>query len=88
MNREQIKIKIIEILNNQLSVGHVEFTTDLNENTSLMDIGFDSLDHVEVIMAIEETFNIKIDEDTQTRLQTFGDLIGIVCDELGVNDNA
>lgn len=47
---------------------------DVAENANLSEspIGADSLDHVELIMALEETFDIEIGEDDAEKLTTAG----------------
>ena len=42
------------------------------------DLGADSLEVVEVIMHLEETFNVKIKEEDQEKLLTIGDLVAYV----------
>lgn len=39
------------------------------------DLGADSLDAWEIVMAVEERFDIEIDDRTAAQLQTFGDLV-------------
>ncbi|MEO8483090.1 MAG: acyl carrier protein [Acidobacteriota bacterium] len=42
------------------------------------DLGADSLDLVEVVMAAEEEFDIEIDDDTAEMCTTFGRLVDVV----------
>jgi acyl carrier protein len=59
MNDEQVK----EIIAKQLGVNIAEVTP---EASFVEDLGADSLDTVELVMAFEETFNIEIpDEDAE-----------------------
>ncbi len=44
----------------------------------LDDLGADSLDVVELVMAFEEEFNIEIPEEAQESIQTVGDAIKFV----------
>ena len=49
------------------------------------DIGMDSLDGVELVMAIEEEFAIEIpDEDAVDNIATFGDALNYMAKRLGV----
>ena len=51
----------------------------LNLDTSLMnDIDADSLDAVEIIMAIEEEFGIEIPDEEAEKFQLVGDLVNYV----------
>ena len=45
------------------------------------DLGLDSLDHVEVIMAIEDEFQFEIPDKDAEKLMTPGDIIKYVCDK-------
>ena len=50
----------------------------INEETALKDIDMDSLDLVEIIMAVEDTFGITIDSEQEENIHTVGDLIALV----------
>jgi len=63
--------RIRGLVSEQLGVSISEVTSDAN---ILDDLGADSLDVVEMVMAIEETFDIEIsDEDTEA-MRTIGDV--------------
>ncbi|HEY8436876.1 MAG TPA: acyl carrier protein [Haloplasmataceae bacterium] len=67
--------KVIEIVANELSVPKDE----LNENTNLQDdLNADSLDAVELIMAIEDEFGIEISDDDAQSLRTIGDIVNYI----------
>lgn len=64
--------KIIEILAKQLNVSpdKITLSSELTE-----DLGMDSLDSIEIVMALEEEFGIEIpDEDTE-RLKKVNDIV-------------
>ena len=42
------------------------------------DLGADSLDIVELVMAFEEEFSIEIPDDAAEKIQTVGDAIGFI----------
>ncbi len=42
------------------------------------DLGADSLDTVELVMAFEEEFGIEIPDDAAENIQTFGDAVGYI----------
>lgn len=44
------------------------------------DLGADSLDIVELVMAFEEEFSIEIPDDAAEKIQTVGDAIGFIKD--------
>lgn len=64
--------KIKEIIVDELGVNaeDVQLTSDLNE-----DLGADSLDAVELIMAIEEEFDIEIPDEVAGGMKTVQDII-------------
>ena len=67
--------EIKDIIIDQLQVDESEVTMDTN---LIKDLSADSLDAVEIIMAIEEEYGIEIpDEDAET-FQTVGDLVKYV----------
>lgn len=52
---------------------------DLSMDKSIIeDLGADTLDHVEIIMAIEEEFGICVVDEEADRINTVGDLVDIV----------
>ncbi len=58
-----VEEKVKEIIAKQLGVGAAEVTP---EASFVEDLGADSLDTVELVMAFEESFNIEIpDEDAE-----------------------
>ena len=69
--------KIKDILANQLDMDENELDA-INEETALKDIEMDSLDLVEIIMAVEDTFGITIDSEQEENIHTVGDLIALV----------
>ena len=47
-------------------------TMDINENTTFEDLGFDSLDKVDLMMQVEEKFGITLGDDIA--VSTMGEL--------------
>lgn len=65
------KVKQIIISNLQLNENE-----KITENSSFTeDLGADSLDVVELVMALEEEFDIEISDNDSEKLNTFGDVI-------------
>jgi acyl carrier protein len=50
----------------------------MTEEARLTDLGADSIDLCEVIMSLEEKFNINIDDRDAQRLVTIGDTIAFI----------
>ena len=70
--------KIKEIIIEQLGVEEDDITMD----THLMkDLEADSLDAVEIIMAIEDEYGIEIPDEVAEKFQTVGDLVHYVENE-------
>ena len=47
------------------------------------DLGADSLDNVELVMAFEEEFDIEIPDDAAEHIQTVGDAVKFIGERLG-----
>ena len=61
--------KVKEIIVEQLGVDADEVTS---EASFINDLGADSLDTVELVMALEEEFNIEIPDEEAEKLDTVG----------------
>ncbi|MBQ8600162.1 MAG: acyl carrier protein [Clostridia bacterium] len=68
---EKVKAIIVE----QLSISDADMITN---DTTLEDLGADSLDMVEVIMAIEDEFDVQIKDEDLENLKSVGDLINYI----------
>lgn len=75
-----IKEKIIDLLADKLSFEKSEI--DENQNF-VEDLGADSLDMVEIVMGVEEAFNLKIADEDIVGVKTVKDLIEKVKTLLG-----
>ena len=64
--------KVKAIVVEQLGVDEAEVTID---STFIDDLGADSLDIVELIMAFEEEFNVEIPEDVAEKIKTVKDTV-------------
>lgn len=67
-----VQDKITEIIVEQLGVKPEEVTA---EASFVDDLGADSLDTVELVMALEEEFGIEIPDEDAEKIQTVGDAI-------------
>jgi acyl carrier protein len=70
--------KIKEIISRQTDIDEEK----LGEDTTLEDIVADSLDIVEMLMEIEEAFDIDISDEDAKKLSTVGELCGYIEDKL------
>ncbi|MCL7928360.1 MAG: acyl carrier protein [marine benthic group bacterium] len=64
--------KVREIIANELGV-EIEKVTDAA--SFVEDLGADSLDTVELVMAFEEEFSVEIPDEDAEKMQTVGDAI-------------
>ena len=67
--------KIKEIIIEQLQVDESEITMETN---LMKDLSADSLDAVEIIMAIEDEYGIEIPDEEAESIQTVQDLVRFV----------
>ena len=67
--------KIKKIVAEHLGVDIAKVT---NESSFVDDLGADSLDQVELVMAFEEAFNIEIPDDAAEKIVTVNDAIAYV----------
>ena len=77
---EEIREKVFGIISEQLDV-EVEKITPEREFTP-EDLGADSLDRIELVMAFEKAFEIEIPDEKAERIKTVGQAIGILREEL------
>ena len=70
-----VEDKVKEIIVEQLSVDGAEVTPTAS---FIDDLGADSLDTVELVMALEEGFSIEIPDDAAEKITTVGDAIGYI----------
>lgn len=69
MTKEEILAKIKGVVSEKLNVGEDQVTFDAK---FVEDLGADSLDQVELIMAMEDEFECKIPEEEAEKLTTVG----------------
>ncbi len=75
-----VEDRIKEIIADQLGVELEKITP---EAKFVDDLGADSLDVVELIMAFEEEFGIEIPDEDAEKIQTVGDVINYLKEKVG-----
>jgi acyl carrier protein len=58
---------------------------ELADGATMQDLGIDSTELVEIIVALEKRFSISIDSEIQDTLTSVGDLVSRVSDLLATN---
>lgn len=71
MDGAAMKDKIVEIISNQLGIDHGDVTP---EASVVDDLGADSLDVVELVMALEEEFNLEIPDEEAEKIKSVNDI--------------
>ncbi len=71
----EIAERVKKIVVEHLSVAEEKITP---EASFIDDLGADSLDTVELVMAFEEEFGIEIPDDAAETIQTFGDAVNFI----------
>ena len=72
---ENITEKVTEIIVEQLGVSADQVKPESN---LIEDLGADSLDAVELVMAVEEEFGIEVPDEEAEKLRSVGDIISHV----------
>ena len=79
MSSEEVFEKVKEIIVEQLGVAETSVTM---EASFIDDLGADSLDIVELIMAIEEAFKLEIPDTDAEKVVTVGDVVDYIKDNI------
>ena len=80
MSQDAILEKVRSIVSEQLSVDSGEVKLDSNFQN---DLGADSLDTVELVMALEEAFDIEIPDEAAEGIATVGDAVKYIDEKQG-----
>ena len=79
MNTEEIFDNVKKIIVDQLGVQEASVT---KEASFIDDLGADSLDIVELIMALEEEYDIEIPDEDAEKVSTVGDVVEYIKDHI------
>jgi acyl carrier protein len=79
MSSSEIEARVIDIVSEQMGVSKDQITRD---TSFIKDLNADSLDVVELVMELEEEFDINIPEDAQEKIQTVGQACDFIDKEL------
>ena len=78
MSEKSIEEKVKDIIVEQLGVNPEQVTP---QASFIEDLGADSLDTVELVMAFEEEFNVEVPDEDAEKLQTVGDVVTYITDK-------
>ncbi|MBX5466238.1 MAG: acyl carrier protein [Firmicutes bacterium] len=76
-SREEVAEKVKAIIVDQLGVDEDEVTM---ESSFIEDLGADSLDIVELIMALEEEFGLEIPDEEAEKISIVNDAVDYICE--------
>ena len=79
MSTEGVFEKVKKIIVDQLGVAEASVTM---ESSFIDDLGADSLDIVELVMALEEEFDIEIPDSDAEKVVTVGDVVDYIKDNV------
>jgi len=79
MGTEEVFEKVKSIIVEQLGVAEASVT---EEASFIDDLGADSLDIVELVMALEEEFDIEIPDSDAEKVVTVGDVVDYIKDNI------
>ncbi len=80
MSDKSIEARVKDIIVDQLGVSADQVTA---EAKFVEDLGADSLDTVELVMAFEEEFDIEVPDEEAEKLQSVGDVITYITNQQG-----
>ena len=72
MAMDEVRRKVVDIIANQLGVDKEQITPGANV---IDDLGADSLDIVELVMALEESFDLEIPDEDAEKIRTVQDIL-------------
>lgn len=81
MDRESIKKELLKIIDPYID--EKELTTDVSESSDLInDLNINSAHMVDIVLDIEEKFDIMIEDDFISKMDTVGDALDIITEKL------
>jgi acyl carrier protein len=80
---ENLEERVKKIIVEQLAVDAAEVTPQAQ---FVQDLGADSLDTVELVMALEEEFDIEIPDEDAEKIKTVGDAVTYIKEKSGKKD--
>lgn len=75
LSKEEIKTRVTKIVSEQLGVEEAKITDD---SKFMEDLGADSLDTVELVMALEDEFHCEIPDEEAEKLKSVGEALSYI----------
>ena len=79
MTREEIQQELLSIVGDQLG----QPIESIEDDATFTSLGADSLDMVEMIMRVEEKFEIQIEDKDAEECKTFNEFVDLVTRKIG-----
>ena len=80
---ENLEERVKKIIVTQLAVDIAEVTP---QSQFVQDLGADSLDTVELVMALEEEFDVEIPDEDAEKIKTVGEAVSYIKEKAGKKD--
>ena len=80
---ENLEERVKKIIVTQLAVDASEVNP---QSQFVQDLGADSLDTVELVMALEEEFDVEIPDEDAEKIKTVGEAVAYIKDKLAKKD--
>jgi len=75
LNEQEVYEKVVKVVIEQLGVSEAEIK---KESSYVDDLGADSLDTVELVMALEEAFSTEIPDEDAEKIKSIGDTVSYI----------
>jgi len=79
MEKNEILVRVKEVVSSVLNVDSSEITDDAN---FVFDLGADSMQSVELVAGFEEDFDIELDQDKALEIQNIDDAVNFIAEYL------
>lgn len=85
MSRDEIAIRARKVVTDHFaSTGHRPQPKDFADDATFADLGADSLDVLEISVALEDAFDIEVPDDAAENILTVGQAVDYLAKRLGV----